>query len=109
MQVPHSEGLANHIVPESCVLDREVQNEALTGVRAGQALSRERIIVQGADAVFESESNMGRSDNASSGTALRGLRPWHARTLLEREPGDLLRDHPHYGVARIGKVRSRSR
>ena len=42
MQVPHSKGVANHAVPESCVVHREVPDEALTGVRAGQPLSRER-------------------------------------------------------------------
>ncbi len=42
MQVPHSKGVANHVVPESCGLHREVQLEALTGVRAGQPLSRVR-------------------------------------------------------------------
>jgi hypothetical protein len=42
VQVPHSKGVANHVVPESCVVHREVQREALTGVRAGQPLSRER-------------------------------------------------------------------
>ena len=42
MQVPHSKGVANPVVPESCVVHREVQCEALTGVRAGQPLSRVR-------------------------------------------------------------------
>ena len=42
MQVPHSKGVANHVVPESCAWHREVPGEALTGVRAGQPLSRER-------------------------------------------------------------------
>lgn len=42
MQVPHSKGVANHVVPESCAGHREVHGEALTGVRAGQPLSRVR-------------------------------------------------------------------
>ena len=42
MQVPHSKGVAIHVVPESCVARREVRGEALTGVRAGQPLSRVR-------------------------------------------------------------------
>lgn len=42
MQVPHSKGVASHTAPESCVVHREVLDEALTGVRAGQPLSRER-------------------------------------------------------------------
>jgi hypothetical protein len=36
-----SEGIANHTGPESCVLHREVQGEALTGESVGQPLSRE--------------------------------------------------------------------
>ncbi len=35
-------GVANYVVPESCVAHREVGREALTGVRAGQPLSRVR-------------------------------------------------------------------
>ena len=42
MKVPHSKGVANHAVPESCAVYREVRREALTGVRAGQPLSRVR-------------------------------------------------------------------
>ena len=44
MQVPHSKGVANHVVPESCAGHREVHGEALTGVRAGQPLSHEMFI-----------------------------------------------------------------
>ena len=109
MQVPHSKGLASHAVPESCVAFREVRREALTGARVGQPLSREINFPQGADAFLSAEGNTYRCATASTGTALRGLRPWHARTLLVWEPGDLLVDHPTYGMARIGKVRSRSR
>ena len=71
-------------------------------------MSHEISINQGADAVTEAEGNMGKCDSASTCLALRGLRPWHARTLLAWEPGDLLLDHRSW-VARIGKVRSRSR
>ena len=109
MKVSNSKGLANHTVPESCAEYREVLREALTGVRVGQPLSREREFIRGADVVQKTEGNTNRRVIASAWTALRGLRPWHARTLLAREPGDLLVDHPTYGVVRIGKVRSRSR
>jgi hypothetical protein len=108
VEVPHSKGIANHTVPESCAVCREAQREALTGVRAGQPLSRESYRNQGADAVSKVEGNTDRRDNASAWTTLRGRRPWHARTLLEREPGDLQLDHVPI-VARIGKARSRSR
>ena len=59
MKVSCSEGLATHADPESCILVvREGTSEALTGVRAGQVLSREieppsrkRWLLRGADAV----------------------------------------------------------
>jgi hypothetical protein len=108
VQVPHSKGIANHTVPESCVKHREVLREALTGVRVGQPLSREIILFQGADALSQAEGNMYRRVIASTCMTLRGLRPWHARMLFVWEPGDLLSDQL-CKVARIGKVRSRSR
>ena len=43
MQVRCTEGLANHSGPESCAGTREGVSEALTGERAGQSLSRERL------------------------------------------------------------------
>ena len=111
MQVPHSEDIASHAVPESCVAYREVRREALTGGRVGQPLSRESFNIQGADAVSVAEGNTRLSAIASSVLALRGLRTWHVRTLLVWEPGDLLSDRRrHYSTAvRIGKARSRSR
>ena len=42
MRVSYGEGLASRAGPESCVAVREVSGEALTGVRAGRVLSRER-------------------------------------------------------------------
>ena len=98
MRVPDGKGIANHTVPESCVVSREARCEALTGVRVGQPLSRDRKLIQGADAVSKAEGKTGRCASASTCLALRGRRPWHARTLLAREPGDLLSDQPQYGV-----------
>ena len=112
MRVPDSEGLANYAVPESCVRTRrEAHHEALTGVRVGQPWSRESISVLGAHAVTLVEGNTDGCGSASARMPWRGLRPWHARTLLAREPGDLLLDRRClYGLAaRIGKARSRSR
>jgi len=109
VKVSDSKGLANHAVPESCAVHREVRREALTGVRVGQPLSREIIVFQGADVFGSAEGNTYRCDTASAWTALRGRRPWHVRTLFAREPGDLLVDHSTYGVACVGKARSRSR
>jgi len=111
VKVLHSEVLARHAVPESCVACREVRREALTGVCIGQPLSRESVIVQGADAVSVAEGNTVSGALASPGSALRGLRTGHVHTLLVWEPGDLLLDRRQYyrRAARIGKVKSRSR
>jgi hypothetical protein len=43
VRVRYVEGLAIHSGPESCAVIREGFGEALTGVRAGQPLSRERL------------------------------------------------------------------
>ena len=51
MRESYAEGLAAHSGPESCVVAREGRGEALTGVRAGRVLSRERTFLRGADAV----------------------------------------------------------
>ncbi len=53
MKESYVEGLAAHSGPESCVAAREGRGEALTGVRAGRVLSRERNSLRGADAVGE--------------------------------------------------------
>ena len=111
MKVPHNKDLANRVVPESCVAYREVRSEALTGVRIGQPLSRESFIKQGADAVSVAEGNTLQSVSARTARALRGLRTWHAGTLLAREPGGLPlgRKWRCHDTVRIGKARSRSR
>jgi len=99
VQVLYDEGVATHIGPESCVtcqrlrrttsvVEAEARCEALTGDRAGQPSSRERIN-RGADAVQRSEGNTVGRDIASARPTPRGRRPWHARTLLVREPGGL--------------------
>src|SRR4030095_9163360 len=58
MKVSYSEGLATHTDSESCIFVRKGASEALTGVRAGQVLSREieppsrkRWLLRGVDAV----------------------------------------------------------
>ena len=109
MQVPDSEGVATHTVPESCAWRREASREALTGVRVGQPLSRESYLFLGAHAVIEAEGNTGRCASASTCPTWRGLRPWHARTLRVREPGDLSFGQPRHELVRAGKARSRSR
>jgi hypothetical protein len=51
MRTPNIEGLANHDGPESCAVTREGGGEALTGVRAGQAIEPRNQGNRGADAV----------------------------------------------------------
>ena len=103
MRVPHSEGVANHTDPLSCVGHREVSGEALAGESIGQPLSRESRFTRDADAVLGAEGNMDGRDIARSGSIPRGQRPWHVQKLLVREPGDLTRDRlclqvgPHRG------------
>src|SRR5712691_9965583 len=60
MQESYGKGVATHTGPESCVVARKGEGEALTGGRAGQVLSREihdprRELwpLRGADAVEE--------------------------------------------------------
>jgi len=108
VQVHCDEGIANHIGPEPCAGAREDVGEASVGERIGQPLSLENILYLGADAVDKAESNTCGRAIASVQTTRRGRRHWHVRTLFAREPGDLGFDQPLYGLARIGKARSRS-
>jgi hypothetical protein len=109
VRVRRNEGVAIRIGPKPCAGIREGIGEASAGERIGQPLSRESDFSQGADEVTYSEGNTVGHASASVQPALRGLRPWHVRKLLVREPGDLQLDHSHAGVVRIGKARSRSR
>ena len=103
MRVRHSEGVAIHIDPKPCAGIREDAGEASVGESTGQPLSRESDLTQGADAVSFAEGNMAGHVSASARPALRGLRPWHVRTLFVREPGDLQLDHWHGGPHREGE------
>ena len=110
MQVHCDEGVANHIGPEPCTGVREGIGEASAGDRTGQPLSREIGLLLGADAVPLVEGNTDEHVIASARPAQRGRRPWHVRTLLVREPGDLMFDQDGApSLARTGKARSRSR
>ena len=110
MKVHYDEGVANHIGPEPCAGVREDTGEASAGDRIGQPLSREIDVILGADAVPLAEGNTNGRAIASARPAQRGLRPWHVRTLLARESGDLMPDQGGLpSLARTGKARSRSR
>ena len=54
MKESYAEGLATHSGPESCGVSHEGSVEALTGVRAGRVLSRERRSLRDADVVGRS-------------------------------------------------------
>jgi len=110
VRVRYDEGVAIHVGPEPCVSGREARGEASAGDRAGQPSSRESPMVPDADAVTKAEGHTIEGASASPRSIRRGQRPWHARTLLAREPGDLPPDHRSSGrLVRIGKARSRSR
>ena len=96
MQVLYDEGIANRIGPKPCAGIREGVGEASAGVRTGQPLSRDRKQVPSADAVCVAEGKMSECANASAQGTRRGRRPWHVRTLLVREPGDLESDQLRY-------------
>ena len=111
MKVHCDEGVAIHVAPDPCAGVREDVGEASVGERIGQPLSREIVINPGADVVHLTEGKTGGRVIASVRRTRRGLRPWHVRTLLAREPGDLWVGHRHCcgRMVRSGKVRSRSR
>jgi hypothetical protein len=77
VQVPYDEGRANHIGPESCVSDREVWSEALTGEAMGEVLSHVTKPVRDADAFCVAEGNTEGCAIASAPPVPRGQRPWH--------------------------------
>jgi hypothetical protein len=110
VKVPASEGLANHTVPESCVRSsREAHHEALTGVRAGQPLSRDRSFTQDADAVRKAEGNTGRCARRAPAWSCEVVDPGMRVSSLHgnREISRLASRGT--GLVRIGKARSRSR
>ena len=111
MQVHCNEGVAIRIGPEPCGFIREGEVEASAGVRAGQPLSHDIVLIPGADAVHWVEGNISLHANASAAGTRRGRRTWHARTLLAWEPGDLPSDRrqQYRPTARFGKARSQSR
>jgi hypothetical protein len=107
VKVHYDEGVANHIGPKPCGVDREGGSEASAGECIGQPLSLERYSSREADALRRAEGNRTTCGIASTAVSRRGQRPWHVQTLLVREPGDPRSGRPR--AVRIGKARSRSR
>lgn len=79
MKEPYVERVANYDGSESCVRSRKVVVEALTGVRAGWALSREIRHSRTPTLLADGEGNTSVRVSASATMILRGRRP-HART-----------------------------
>jgi len=102
MKELYEKGVATHLGPESCVAAREGRGEALTGEIAGRAIEPRKSHIWCADAVVNAEGNRVGSVNASCRTTPRGQRPWHARTLIAREPGDPALGRGHGDAVRLG-------
>ena len=88
MEEPHTEGIASHGDPESCVGVREGVGEALTGAHAGWVLSREITFVRGADAVQRCGATRAAPLSRGAGRPRAVRDPMHAWNLPAREPGD---------------------
>ena len=109
VQVPYDEGGADHIGPESCVSDREVWGEALTGEAMGQVLSHVTKHVRDADAFCVAEGNTEGCAIASAPPVPRGQRPWHVTDTFCTGTG---RSHGWPSVkgrSASGRLESRSR
>ena len=109
MQVPDNKDVANHVVPESCAPHREVGREALTGVRIGQPLSRDRSLSR-VPTPFQMRkaTRSGAPSQAPERPGVVAEPGMCARSLRgNREISGLTSRNT--GLARIGKARSRSR
>ena len=75
VKVHCDEGVATHIGPKPCAGVREDVGEASAGEHIGQPLSREIVVIPGADAVHLAEGKMDGRANASARPSRHGLRP----------------------------------
>ena len=99
MQESYGEGVATHTGPESCVAAREGGCEALTGVRAGRVLSRERRLSGVPTPWRKAEGHTGASPSRRRLGAPRGQRP-RARTETPRAGTGRSRGRPPRMVRR---------
>ena len=112
MEVPDSEEVAIHVVPESCAAHREVCGEALTGVRVGQPLSHEMFIQFRVPMplLWQKATRAGASSQVpprSGGVRDPGM---HVRSLHgNREICELAMHGCKPVMVRVGKARSQSR
>ena len=104
MKESYGEEVATHTGPESCGAARKSGAEALTGVRAGRVLSRERADLREADAVGHGgrPHRMHRQREMQTGLARSQTPRMYGNTLLEN------REVPWYRLrlmaGRVGKV-----
>ncbi len=105
MEKSYGEGIAIRTGPESCAAVCEGGGEALTGVRAGRVLSREKErIGRGADALRVSgRPHLTCRYREASQDPARSIDPVHARKHLAREPGDPASACGGEYAGRIGK------
>ena len=89
VQVPHDEGVANHIDPESCGGVREGAAEALTGGARRPAIERRKTSPPERRCYPVGRRQYARRAIARDGQLRVVWRPWHACTSREREPRDL--------------------
>jgi len=88
MKESYGEGVAIHSDPESCVVARKDDGEALTGARAGQVSSRETDLTSGCRRPYGRRKATPIASPARDAVGPRAVKdPVHARKHLEREPG----------------------
>jgi hypothetical protein len=92
VQVPRSEGVANHTGPESCVRYRRRRRPRSVDRGFARLGIEPRNDIPDADDVQSSEGNTEIGAIASRAPIRRGRRPRHGRTFLAREPGGLAVD-----------------
>jgi len=110
MKESYVKGLAAHSGPESCGGDRKVVVEALTGVRAGRAFSREIPISPGCRRRKEARKATSEASPTRDAKESRAVRdPVHAPKHLAREPGDPRFTGPDGRAGRVGKSKDTRR
>jgi hypothetical protein len=110
MKESYVEGLAAHDGPESCVGAREDVGEALTGVRAGRVLSREKELPPGCRRRRRRRKATPDASLPPDASGPRAVRdPVHVRKHLAREPGDPMSAGPDGGTGRVGKSKDARR
>jgi hypothetical protein len=85
MKEPHTEGLATHGNPESCVGVREDVREALTGARAGTAIELRNQGFRAPTRLTYAEGNTGLGVNSKfiPGSAESKNRSMHGNSMRE--------------------------